>query len=99
MPNPLVPFLALWNERVGIVPPGRAGAALKPALDVYGPDRVRGALRAYLDNPRVTVRRLEYFVQDIVRYLPPDPTVPPPTLVDAYGDLTDDGSASYYGRR
>lgn len=89
----LTPFLVLWQERVGLVNAPRAAAALKPAIDVYGADRVLAAMRAYLDNPAPKVRRMEYFVQDVVRYLPQ----PPAPLVDEFGDLTNAGVRAYYG--
>lgn len=96
MPSPLEPFVELWVERVGLVDPRRAAVALAPAVKRYGGERVMEALRGYLDNPHLRVRRLEYFVQDIVRYLPPDPSVP---LVDEYGDLTTVGLSLYASSR
>lgn len=97
MPNQLIPFLELWNQKVGLIAPARAAAALAPAVKLYGQEPTLAALAAYLDDPKRKVRRLEYFVQDIVQYLPqPDEDGP---LVDANGDLTDDGAALYYGHR
>lgn len=96
MPSPLGPFLGVWERRVGLIAPGRAAKALSPAVKAYGGERVLKALENYLDNPHIKVRRLEYFVQDIVRYLPS--SEPPQPLVDETGELTEAGVRAYYGR-
>ncbi len=46
-------FAALWCDEVGPINAGRVGAALKPAVDRHGDERVERAMRAYVAKQKL----------------------------------------------
>ncbi len=60
-----VRLAAVWSAEVGDVQPGRVGAALKPAVDRHGAERVERAMRSYADAQKAAGKpcKLSWFAE------------------------------------
>lgn len=74
----------IWTARVGSIPPGRMGRALKAAVDKHGWPVVRHALDDYIAVEDGKLRKPEYFAASIVHWIESSNT----PLVDETGVLT-----------
>jgi hypothetical protein len=91
----ITPFYDLWMERVGMVDGARMSKTLAPLLKLHSEETLLEALRNYLNDDTRRIYRIEYFAQDLVKYLPKRNI----RLVDEFGSLTPQGLTLYLSSR
>jgi hypothetical protein len=99
--TPIAAARAAWAQHIGELDYGYVGKRLQSALAAYGTEAVCAAIATYAERNQGKSKRLEWFVGQIVEYLPASarpavPTAKEPLYVDPRtGDLTPDGYRVY----
>lgn len=77
----ITPFYDLWMAKIGHVAPARMARVLAPMLKLHSEAELLRAMQRYIESDTTRIKKLEWWAEDLVRYLDPEEEV----LVDETG--------------